>query len=49
MLALYPEEQERLHQQVKGVMADLDGMPVGLIIPCFKCTEELNSRRPMKT
>ena len=49
MLALYPEEQERLHQQIKGVMADLDGMPVGLIIPGFKYTEELMSRRLMKT
>ena len=49
MLALFPEEQERLHQQIKGIMADLDGMPVGLIISGFKCTEELMSHRPMKT
>jgi cytochrome P450 len=27
MLALYPDEQERLHQQIKGIMAELDGMP----------------------
>jgi hypothetical protein len=31
MLALYPDEQERLYQQIKGIMADLDGMPVRLI------------------
>ncbi|KAI9438703.1 cytochrome P450 [Lactarius indigo] len=27
LLALYPDEQERLYQQIKGIMADLDGMP----------------------
>ena len=28
LLALYPDEQERLYQNIKGVMS-LDGMPVG--------------------
>ncbi|KAI9438702.1 cytochrome P450 [Lactarius indigo] len=27
LLALYPDEQECLYQQIKGIMADLDGMP----------------------
>ncbi|KAN0127113.1 cytochrome P450 monooxygenase [Lactarius tabidus] len=27
LLALYPDEQERLYQQIKSIMADLDGMP----------------------
>jgi cytochrome P450 len=27
LLALYPDEQERLYQHIKGIMADLDGMP----------------------
>ncbi|KAI9438704.1 cytochrome P450 [Lactarius indigo] len=27
LLAFYPDEQERLYQQIKGIMADLDGMP----------------------
>jgi len=27
LLALYPDEQERLYQQIKGIMADMDGMP----------------------
>ena len=30
LLALYPGEQERLYQHVKGVMSTLNGMPVGL-------------------
>jgi cytochrome P450 len=29
LLALYPAEQERLYQQIKGVMSSLNGMPVG--------------------
>ena len=29
LLALYPDEQERLYQHIKGVMSSLDGMPVG--------------------
>ena len=29
LLALYPEEQERLYQHIKGVMSSLNGMPVG--------------------
>jgi cytochrome P450 len=29
LLALYPDEQERLYEQIKGVMSSLDGMPVG--------------------
>jgi hypothetical protein len=49
MLALYPDEQERLHQQIKGIMAELDGMPVRPISSDFKCTEELICHRPMKT
>jgi hypothetical protein len=36
MLALYPDEQERLYQQIKGIMADLDGMPVRPICSGFK-------------
>jgi cytochrome P450 len=28
LLALYPDEQERLYQHIKGVMSSLDGMPV---------------------
>ncbi|KAN0127114.1 Cytochrome P450, partial [Lactarius tabidus] len=32
MLALYPDEQERLHQQIKGIMADLDGMPPTMVM-----------------
>jgi cytochrome P450 len=28
LLALYPDEQERLYQQIKGVMSSLNGMPV---------------------
>jgi len=28
LLALFPDEQERLYQHIKGVMPDLDGMPV---------------------
>jgi cytochrome P450 len=27
LLALYPDEQERLYQQIKSIMSDLDGMP----------------------
>ncbi|KAF8474407.1 cytochrome P450 [Russula ochroleuca] len=27
LLALYPDEQERLYQQIKGVMSSLNGMP----------------------
>ena len=29
LLALYPDEQERLYQHIKGVMSTLSGMPVG--------------------
>ena len=29
LLALYPDEQEGLYQQIKGVMSSLNGMPVG--------------------
>jgi hypothetical protein len=29
LLALYPDEQERLYQHIKGVMSNLNGMPVG--------------------
>jgi cytochrome P450 len=29
LLALYPDEQERLYQHIKGVMSSLNGMPVG--------------------
>ena len=29
LLALYPDEQERLYQQIKEVMSSLNGMPVG--------------------
>jgi hypothetical protein len=29
LLALYPDEQERLYQHIKGVMPNLNGMPVG--------------------
>ena len=32
LLALYPDEQERLYQQIKDVMSSLDGMPVGSTI-----------------
>ena len=52
MLALRPGEQERLHQQIKGIIADQDGMPLRLICSDLKLselTEELISRRPMKT
>ena len=28
LLALYPDEQERLYQHIKGVMSSLNGMPV---------------------
>ena len=28
LLALYPEEQERLYQHIKGVMSKMNGMPV---------------------
>ena len=49
MLALWPDEQERLYQQIKGIMADLDGMPVRLISLGLKLTEELISHRPMTT
>jgi cytochrome P450 len=28
LLALYPDEQERLYQHVRGVMSNLNGMPV---------------------
>jgi hypothetical protein len=52
LLALYPDEQERLYQHIKGIMADLDGMPVRPIISGLKLTKltgELTSRRPMKT
>ena len=52
MLALWPDEQERLYQQIKGIMADLDGLPVRLIssgLKLTKLTEELISRRHMKT
>ena len=28
LLALYPDEQESLYQQIKGVMSGLNGMPV---------------------
>ncbi|KAH9035825.1 cytochrome P450 [Lactarius hengduanensis] len=27
LLALYPDEQERLYQQIKGIVADLNGIP----------------------
>jgi cytochrome P450 len=49
LLALYPDEQERLYQQIKDIMADLNGMPVGSIRLGLKFTEELISHRPMKT
>ena len=52
MLALWPDEQERLYQQIKGIMSDLDGMPVRLITSGLKLselTEELIYHRPMKT
>jgi len=29
LLALYPDEQERLYQHIKEVMSNLNGMPVG--------------------
>ena len=29
LLALYPDEQERLYQHIKGVMFGLNGKPVG--------------------
>ena len=29
LLALFPDEQERLYQHIKGVMSSLNGMPVG--------------------
>ena len=29
LLALHPDEQERLYQHVKGVVSTLNGMPVG--------------------
>ena len=29
LLALYPDEQERLYQHIKGVMSTLNGTPVG--------------------
>ena len=29
LLALYPDQQERLYQHIKGVMSNLNGMPVG--------------------
>jgi cytochrome P450 len=29
LLALYPDEQERLYQHIKEVMFTLNGMPVG--------------------
>ena len=29
LLALYPGEQERLYQHIKGVMSSLNGIPVG--------------------
>ena len=48
LLALYPEEQERLYQHIKGVMSSLNGTPVG----CrnFDTYRELTlQRRPMKT
>jgi cytochrome P450 len=28
LLALYPDEQERLYQHIEGVMSSLNGMPV---------------------
>jgi len=28
LLALFPDEQERLYQHIKGVMPNLDGIPV---------------------
>jgi len=37
LLALYPDEQERLYEQIKSVMSSLDGMPVG--------AKDLNSYR----
>ena len=52
LLALWPDEQERLYQQIKGIMADLDGMPVRLITSGLKLSEltgELIYHRPMKT
>ncbi|KAH9057198.1 family 614/534 cytochrome P450 [Lactarius vividus] len=49
LLALYPDEQERLHQHIKGIMADLNRMPVGSIRSNLELTKELISRRPMKT
>ena len=29
LLALYPDEQERLYQHIKGIMSNLNGIPVG--------------------
>ena len=29
LLALYPDEQERLYQHIKGIMSSLNGTPVG--------------------
>ena len=29
LLALYPDEQERLYEHIKGVMSSLNGIPVG--------------------
>ena len=32
LLALYPDEQERLYQHIKGVMSSLNGAPVSFMI-----------------
>jgi cytochrome P450 len=37
LLALYPDEQERMYEEIKSVMSSLDRMPVG--------TRDLNSYR----
>jgi hypothetical protein len=39
LLALHPDVQERLYQQIKGIMADMDGMPVRSISSRFKITK----------
>jgi cytochrome P450 len=41
LLALYPDEQERLYQQIKGVMSSLNGMPVG--------SRNLNSHKELRS
>jgi cytochrome P450 len=47
LLALYPDEQERLYQHIKGVMSSLNGMPVRSRNP--NLYRELISHRPTKT